>query len=73
MEEYENRVKYLRHLKKIADINQVVRKNNPLSTIFNHHASTSSSIQKARKDSLLRNAPESGTKAKLKHTPVPTE
>lgn len=35
MEEYESKVNYLRHLKKIADIKQINRRNNPLSTIFN--------------------------------------
>jgi len=48
MEEYESKVKYLQHLKKIAAIKQVNRRNNPLSTIFNHppHSTPAPTIRK---------------------------
>lgn len=67
MEEYENKVNYLRHLKKIANIKQVNRRNNPLSTIFNHSAQSNlSSMKKTNNHCPPRNVPESETEAKTK-------
>ena len=62
MEEYQNKVNYLRHVKKIADINQVVRKNNPLSNIFHQPQRFYLLTQDLKIYVLLPSAPESEKK-----------